>query len=174
MHFSKFTHDGGMSKAICTTCQFLYDSRLGLPESKIPAGTPFGIADDSVFMCPQCGGSKDVFMEVVESIIEVEDPTDLTEIEAEHVPVYVINDEETLVVRVGQMGCEHPQDKEHMIEWIEVRDESGDVVDRVYFGENEEEITAAFSIDTDEDFTVLACCSEHGIWKGISHESTGL
>lgn len=154
---------GGMSKAVCTTCHFLYDSRLGLPDSGISAGTPFGTADDSVFMCPQCGGSKDVFMEVVESVIEVEDPGDLTEIEAEHVPVYSIVDE-ILTVRVGQMGAEHPQDREHMIEWIEVRDEYGDVVDRVYFGENDE-ITAAFSIDTEEVFEVFASCSEHGIWK---------
>lgn len=114
-------------------------------------------------MCPQCGSSKDLFLEVEESILEVEDPTDLTEIEAEHVPIYSVSDE-ILTVRVGQIGAEHPQDAEHMIEWIDVRDEHGDVVDRVYFGENDE-VTAFFSIDTDDFFEVFASCSEHSIWK---------
>lgn len=161
-----------MSKAVCTICQFLYDSRLGLPDSNISAGTPFGTADDSRFMCPQCGGSKDIFIEVEESIIEVEDPADLTEIESEHVPIYTVNDD-VLTVRIGQNGSEHPQDHEHMIEWIEVRDEYSDVIDRVYFWENDE-VTAVFSIDTDEKFEVLASCSEHGIWKWIPHDSTDL
>ncbi len=161
-----------MSKAVCTLCHFLYDSRLGLPDSGIASGTPFWIADDSIFMCPQCGGSKDIFIEVEESIIEVEDPNDLTELESEHVPIYTVEDE-TLVVRVWQAGVEHPQDRDHMIEWIEVRDEYGEVVDRVYFGISDE-ITASFSIDTEDDFEVYASCSEHGIWKWIPHESTGL
>lgn len=51
-----------------------------------------------------------------------------------------------------------------MIEWIEVRDEYGEVVDRVYFGISDE-VTASFSIDTEDDFEVYASCSEHGIWK---------
>jgi len=121
------------------------------------------MADDSLFFCPQCSGSKDMFLEVAESVLEVEDALDLTEMESEHVPIYTVNDE-TLEVRVGQIGAEHPQDRDHMIEWIEVRDESGDVVDRVYFGESDE-ITALFSIDTEEPFEVYASCSEHGIWK---------
>ena len=59
---------------------------------------------------------------------------------------------------------EHSQDRDHMIEWIEVRDEYGEVVDRVYFGISDE-VTASFSIDTEDDFEVYASCSEHGIWK---------
>lgn len=51
-----------------------------------------------------------------------------------------------------------------MIEWIEVRDEYGETLDRVYFGENDE-VEAVFCVDTDEKFEVLASCSEHGIWK---------
>ena len=82
-----------MSKAVCTSCHFIYDSRLGLPDSGIHPGTPFGAADDSVFVCPQCSSSKDLFMEVEETVLEVEDPTDLTEIEAEHVPVYSVASE---------------------------------------------------------------------------------
>ncbi len=161
-----------MSKAVCTSCHFIYDSRLGLPDSGIHPGTPFGAADDSVFACPQCSSSKDLFLEVEETVLEVEDPADLTEIEAEHVPVYSVADE-ILTVTVWQIGSEHPQSADHMIEWIEVRDEYGEIVDRVYLGENDEQ-TALFSIDTEDFFEVFASCSEHGIWKWISYESTGL
>jgi desulfoferrodoxin-like iron-binding protein len=152
-----------MSKALCTECQFLYDSRQGIPEFHIAAGTPFGAADDSIFSCPQCGSSKDMFMEIQESPVEVEDPNDLTEMEAEHVPLFFFENEE-LVVRVGAAGMEHPQEVDHSIEWIEIRDGADEVVERVYFGENESP-EARFSLDEDEEFSVFACCSEHGIWK---------
>ena len=60
-----------------------------------------------------------------------------------------------------------------MIEWIGVFDESNEIVDIKYFHPGDE-CVAYFSIDTDEYFEVRAACSEHGIWKGISRESTGL
>ncbi len=162
-----------MSKAVCSECQFLYDSRFGLPEDGISRGTSFGIIDDSTFYCPQCGASKDMFLDIQETPVEVDDAKDLTEMEMEHVPTYFFQDED-LVVRVGSLGVEHPQEADHMIEWIEIRDTLGETVDRVYFGEVDTIIEARFAVDSDEEFGVYASCSEHGIWKGIPHESTGL
>ncbi len=141
----------------------MYDSRFGLPEIGIEPGESFGSADDSIFICPQCGCSKDMFMEVEDQIVEVEDPSDLTELEAEHVPVFRFIDE-VLEVRVGQLGADHPQDIAHRIEKIEVRDENGDVFETVFFGPDEE-VTALFSIDPEEEFEVYALCSEHGLWR---------
>lgn len=172
LHFVKIQQDNCMSKAICSECQYMYDSRFGLPECGISPGESFWTADDSVFICPQCGLSKDMFIEVEDSVTEVEDPLDLMEIEAEHVPVYRISDD-TLEVRVWQLGSEHPQDEAHRIEWIEVKDKNNEVIERVYFGPDEE-ATALFSVDLDEEFEVFALCSEHGIWKWISHESMNL
>ena len=68
---------------------------------------------------------------------------------------------------------EHPQDTDHMIEWIGVFDETNEIIDCKYFSPGEECI-ALFSIDRDDFFEVRAACSEHGIWKGIPRESTGL
>lgn len=128
--------------------------------------------DDATFSCPQCGASKDIFLEIRDEPITVEDPTDLNEIEAEHTPIYYFEDEE-LVVEVGELGVEHTQTLDHKIEWIELRDEYGDLLDCVYFG-LDEPVVARFSVDEEEKFEVFACCSEHGIWKGISRESLGM
>jgi hypothetical protein len=42
-------------------------------------------------------------MEVVEMVVEVDDPSDLSEMEAQHVPIYSFNDDEELVVEVGNI-----------------------------------------------------------------------
>ena len=158
-----------MSKAVCSNCQYIYDSRLGI-EDLIPPGTPFGEADDSVFECPQCQCTKDSFLEVDEVVVEVSDPKDLTDMEAEHTPTYTFRDD-VLVVNLGSFDIDHPTDPEHCIEWIEVRDEDGEPIDRQYVhGETQ----FYFSIDPEDPFEVVACCNIHGLWKGISYESTNL
>jgi len=49
-----------MAKYECTTCGFIYDPELGLPDEGIPAGTAWkDIPDD--WVCPECGSSKDDF-----------------------------------------------------------------------------------------------------------------
>jgi hypothetical protein len=62
-------------------------------------GTSFGEADDSIFECPQCQSTKDSFMEIDEVVVEATDPSDLTELESEHIPAFFSRDE-TLVVRL--------------------------------------------------------------------------
>ena len=110
-----------MSKAVCTSCHFIFDSRIGIQESGISPGTVFDRVDPSTFLCPHCGASHDQFIEVRDEILEPEDIHDLSEVEAEHLPYYFFEDED-LVVRVGYPDSDHPQEKEHRIEWIEIVD----------------------------------------------------
>ena len=158
-----------MSKAVCTNCQYIYDSRLWI-EDFIPVGTSFGEADDSVFECPQCQSTKDSFLEIDEIVIEATDPNDLTELESEHIPAFFCRDE-ALVVQLWALGSDHPDDPEHRIEWIEVRDEYGDPIERQYTHQASEYL---FSIDMEDPFEVIACCNIHGLWKGLSLKNENL
>lgn len=156
-----------MSKAVCSECQYMYDSRVGIPEQGVAPGSPFWMIDDSEFLCPHCWASKDIFIEVEDPVVEVEDPEDLNELESEHVPMYRFSDD-TLEVWIGDGDSEHPQEAVHRIECIDLRDSDGNIVDRVYFSEWETP-KANFSIDEEEDFQITATCSEHGTWKGIRY-----
>ena len=52
-----------MAKYECSTCGFIYDTALGLPDEGIPAGTAWeDIPDD--WVCPECGSSKEDFEQV--------------------------------------------------------------------------------------------------------------
>ena len=44
----------------CTSCGFIYDESLGLPDQGIPAGTKFEDLPDD-WTCPDCGASKSEF-----------------------------------------------------------------------------------------------------------------
>ena len=47
-------------KYICTVCEYIYDPKLGDPDSGIAPGTAFeDIPDD--WECTDCGVSKDAF-----------------------------------------------------------------------------------------------------------------
>lgn len=87
----------------------------------------------------------------------------MTDLECEHVPVYFFEENE-IVVRIGAYGAEHPQESGHSIEWIEILDEGGEVLERAYFLPGQE-VEARFDFDEEEIGEVRACCSEHGIWK---------
>jgi rubredoxin len=53
-----------MKKWYCTTCSFVYDEALGLPEHGIAPGTPFESLPAD-WLCPECGSDKSYF-EVME------------------------------------------------------------------------------------------------------------
>jgi desulfoferrodoxin (superoxide reductase-like protein) len=76
-----------------------------------------------------------------------------------------------LVVQLWAFGSDHPEDPEHRIEWIEVRDEYGDPIERHYVYEATEYL---FSIDIEEPFEVIACCNIHGLWKWLPLENGNL
>lgn len=152
-----------MSRAVCTECHYIYDSKMGIEEQEIVPGTPFEYVDETTFSCPHCDASKDQFVEVVEEVVEVSDPDDMTEMESEHVPVFRVVDDE-LWVSIGAHDAEHPQEDGHFIEWIEVRDAAGDLIERMYFAPDQEPI-AKFAIDLEEVGEVRASCIQHGIWK---------
>ena len=52
-----------MAKYRCMACGYIYDPKVGDPDSGIPAGTAFeDIPAD--WMCPLCGVTKDMFEKV--------------------------------------------------------------------------------------------------------------
>ena len=52
-----------MKKYVCTVCDWVYDPKVGDPDSGIAPGTPFEkIPED--WVCPVCGVGKDMFDEV--------------------------------------------------------------------------------------------------------------
>jgi rubredoxin len=159
-----------MSKAICTNCHFLYDSRTGV-DGVIAPGVSFWEIDDATFECPSCGSTKDAFIEIQEEIMVVNDADDLTDIEAEHVAGYFFEDDELVVVLAPFCDGGHPTDPEHHLEWVEVRDSAGEPIDRQYVhGETE----FRFSVDEDEPFQVIVSCSIHGLWQAIPYENRDL
>jgi rubredoxin len=51
-----------MKKYVCNVCGWVYDPEVGVPESDIPAGTPFEEFPDD-FVCPLCSVGKEDFSE---------------------------------------------------------------------------------------------------------------
>ena len=49
----------------CSACGFIYDEELGDEEEGFPPGTRFKDIDDN-WICPDCGATKDIFIEVKE------------------------------------------------------------------------------------------------------------
>ncbi|MDP3011762.1 MAG: rubredoxin [Candidatus Hydromicrobium sp.] len=49
-----------MDKYVCTVCGYVYDPKVGDPDSGIKPGTPFEELPDK-WTCPVCGASKDAF-----------------------------------------------------------------------------------------------------------------
>ena len=49
----------------CSACGFIYDEELGDEEEGFPPGTLFKDIDDN-WICPDCGTTKDMFVEMRE------------------------------------------------------------------------------------------------------------
>ena len=50
----------------CSVCGYIYDPKVGDPDSGIEPGTPFeDIPDD--WVCPVCGVDKNMFVEIQET-----------------------------------------------------------------------------------------------------------
>ena len=49
----------------CSACGFIYDEELGDEEEGFPPGTRFKDIDDN-WICPDCGTTKDMFVEMRE------------------------------------------------------------------------------------------------------------
>ena len=47
----------------CSACGFIYDEELGDEEEGFPPGTRFKDIDDN-WICPDCGATKDIFVEM--------------------------------------------------------------------------------------------------------------
>ena len=51
-----------MKKYVCMICGYVYDPAAGDPDNGVPQRTAFEDLPDD-WVCPQCGASKDKFME---------------------------------------------------------------------------------------------------------------
>jgi rubredoxin len=54
-----------MRKWICTTCGYIYDEAVGIPEQGIPPGTRFEDLPED-WLCAECNAEKEVFELYVE------------------------------------------------------------------------------------------------------------
>ena len=54
-----------MKKYECSICGHMYDPKEGDPDSGIAPGTPFEQLPDD-WTCPECGASKEDFVEIEE------------------------------------------------------------------------------------------------------------
>jgi rubredoxin len=54
-----------MKKWICTTCGFIYDEAVGIPDQGIPPGTRFEDLPED-WLCPDCNAEKEAFEVYVE------------------------------------------------------------------------------------------------------------
>jgi rubredoxin len=52
-----------MDKWRCSVCNYVYDPKIGDPESGIEPGMPFEKLPDR-WGCPECGASKDMFRRI--------------------------------------------------------------------------------------------------------------
>ena len=77
-----------------------------------------------------------------------------------HVPVVKI-DETEVYVSVGSVV--HPMTKEHFIEWVMLKTQSGSQIKHLKPNENPEVVFSKFA--GDEVKGVYAYCNLHGLWK---------
>jgi rubredoxin len=52
--------EDGMTKYICTACDWIYDPEVGDPDGGIEPGVAFEDLPDD-WVCPDCGVDKDMF-----------------------------------------------------------------------------------------------------------------
>lgn len=117
-----------------------------------------------IYKCNKCGNIIEVTSEGQGQIICCNEPMMLQSentVEAskeKHIPVVEIDENEVLV-KVGTI--EHPMEKNHYIEWIEVETPSSVYKKYLNPGEKPEAI-----FNTNEDIiSTREYCNVHGLWK---------
>lgn len=152
-----------MRKFFCNECSYVYNPLVGEEEYDIAPGTDFENIED--FSCPSCGAPKENFIAPKEEIHTVLDKNDLLEIEEMHVPRYHF-EEDTLVVTLGTEENPCPNEEDHIIEWVAVFDENGDMADIVYSPVSRE--TRFEGFEETDPIIVRSSCNVHGVWEGIT------
>ena len=120
---------------------------------------------NEIYKCKHCGNIVEAVHtgagELVccgEPMILVTENTQEEVATEKHIPVVEKNGD-VLTITVGEV--EHPMDKDHYIEWIEVI--SGPIVHRHYLKPGgEPKVTFVLRAET---FTVRAYCNIHGLWN---------
>ena len=123
------------------------------------------------FRCNICGN---IIAMVEESGVPVECcGQDMTELvpgtsdgaKEKHVPVFEVKDNK-VHVKVGSE--EHPMTKEHCIQWISIRTDSGNQRKELKPGESPK---ACFALCEGEELQeVYAYCNIHGLWKAVANQ----
>lgn len=147
----------------CTGCDYIYDELKWEIDEEIAALTFF---DDlpSDFFCPHCDTHKDDFVILSPEINIPLDVHHLTQLEAQHFPIYDIKDD-ILTLEIWQI--EHPSEEDHFIYRIALFDESWDMIEEKTFTPWNEP-KASFDIEYLDEFEVRVFCSKDGVF------STGL
>lgn len=78
-----------------------------------------------------------------------------------HVPVYMLDDDNTICIRVGEVM--HPSEEKHYIKWLALVTNNG------YYSKEfnpEEKPVACFILEPEEKIeAIYAYCNLHGLWK---------
>ena len=144
----------------CTWCDYIYDELKWDSEEDIPPLTFFDSLPND-FFCPYCDTHKDDFT-VFEEIVNI--PTNnsrLTNLEAEHFPVYSIS-WDILSFEIWQ--TEHPLELDHFIYKVELYDESSDLIEFLNF-KNDQKAIWKFDIEYLDKFEIRVYCNKEWIFS---------
>ena len=121
---------------------------------------------DGIYKCTICGNVVEAIEPNVGELVCCGKPMDLQKEKTEeqgtekHLPIITIK-ENKITVKIGSI--EHPMEKEHYIELIELL-QNGKVIfsKRLYPGEKP---IAEFILENTEGITAREYCNIHGLWK---------
>lgn len=121
---------------------------------------------DGVYKCSICGNVVEAFEAYAGELVCCGKPMDIFTAKAEeegnekHKPVLTV-DGNKVTVKVGSV--DHPMEKEHWIEWVEIL--GGEEViaqKRLYPGDAP---VVTFVLENAEGVSARAYCNVHGLWK---------
>lgn len=144
----------------CTGCDYIYDELKWDSHEWIEENTPY-IALPNDFFCPFCETHKDDFVMLDEPVFTPIDAYRLTPIEAEHYPLYTIEND-ILRFEVGQ--TEHPQTKDHFIYKVALFDDGGDLIEERHF-QCDQKAEWSFDLEYIDEFELRVFCSRDGIFS---------
>jgi len=113
------------------------------------------------FFCPICETYKDDFIILDETINILDTSHHLTHFEAEHIPIYQI-EEDKIYIEVGQV--DHPMSDEHYIYKVALHDEDGEEIESKKLSIDDEP-KLWFDIDYLDTIEIRIYCSKDGIFS---------
>lgn len=105
---------------LCVNCSYIYDESLGDIHEDIEPGTSVDQVPEDI-SCPGCEGSFEDFAPIEDEVLYAEDPERLSDMEREHMPHILYQDNEKIEISIGEDM--HPVSDEHRITGIYLVDE---------------------------------------------------